>query len=129
MIVDARSLRKVLGSAGGGWCLTCAVGFTLFAAAGAAVLTAEQQGMWRIVWLVLINLFVQPICGLMVFGGCHTSVAAWRGRVTYALHTISPEQFPPGEHQRGLRRRLLAGLACATFSAALGFLSISPLFW
>lgn len=68
--------------------------FAIAALMSAAAIAAQQEGLWKVVPLLLINLVIQPVC-LMSLAIClHRLRHAIFGRFTYGFRVISSEEFP-----------------------------------
>jgi hypothetical protein len=127
-VVKVGSVRLALDNAGCQWSATLAVGFGMFALPCAATLLGQQEGRWRLVPLVVINLLMQPLCGVLVAGGCHQFGAGLTGRLTYAFRIIPPEGMEPKKYRRLVRTRMSGGLVTALFFGWLGLVCLWP-FW
>ena len=51
-----------------------------------------RGGLGRSAAVVVINLLVQPVCGLLVAGASHQFVMGLSGRLTYMFRVIPPDE-------------------------------------
>src|SRR5262245_12348262 len=89
-IARHRSIVKVLDNPAGGWGCAFVVGGGLLALVGIAGWLGHQEGIWRLLPLVAINVAVQPVCALMVASGCYQTIMGFAGRVTFRFRTVPP---------------------------------------
>jgi hypothetical protein len=115
-----RSFRAALANPVSGWGLAGATFFGLLALVSAAPLLGQQAGGWRYVPLALINLLVQPVCGLLVAGCVHQFIMGLTGRLTYAFRVVPPERFDGETYRQMVRIRTAVGLLGAAFFGGLG---------
>jgi len=94
-----------------------------------AGLASQQEGLWRIVLLVLVNLATQPICLFAVACGIKKVGHALCGRINYAGQLIPWESIPPQWKEKYwflLIERIAAGLFLVLFGCGLSCLCIWP---
>jgi hypothetical protein len=108
----------------GGLCLISAL-FT------AASLAGQQEGMWRIALLVLINLVMQPICLLMGFMAVRKLASGLVGKLYFAGREIPEEELPDCLSQAERRRLawycVAQGLVILPIASFLSLACIQPL--
>lgn len=113
--------------AGTDWAGTIGIGFTILALTLSALIAAGQEGLWRILPAVFINLLMQPLCILLIACGLYTAGQALRGRAVYAMRAIPREKISVCEYRRLLTDRVRSGLIAVTFGCGLSYVCVRTL--
>ncbi len=114
-----RSLRAALDNPAGSWSAALVLLFGTLTLVSAAGLLGQQEGRWRYMALVGINLWVQPVCGFLVVASGHMFVLGVLGRLTYRLRVVPREACEPLLYRQMVRRRAVAGLCGVMFFGGL----------
>jgi hypothetical protein len=85
-----------------GWMGSLGILETIAALCLTAWLASRQEGLWKVVPLVLVNLVLQPVCLLAIAGCLHQLGHGLHGRLTYAFDVI-----PQGEMAADRYRELV----------------------
>src|SRR5262249_29706542 len=89
-----------------------------------ALWAGRQEGLWKVVPLVLVNLVLQPIWLLLLVGAIHLLWHALHGRLTYALEVIPPGEMPADEYRKLVRHRAVYSLLTIPFLCDLIFICV-----
>jgi hypothetical protein len=117
----------VLDNPAGGWLLALILFFGLLALVAAVPVLAEE-GLGRSAAVVVINLLVQPVCGLLAVAGGHMFVMGLSGRLTYKFRVIPLDEtgLDPAEYRRLVRDRTIGGLFGMAFFGGLSAVCLWP---
>jgi hypothetical protein len=91
------SVRRVLDSSFLSFSLVYAMMSVMGALLCTAGLLSEQEGSWRFIPLVLINVLIQPLCCFAVAMGGFKVIMALTGRVTLGFRIVSREEVEEAE--------------------------------
>jgi hypothetical protein len=125
-ICHLRSLRAALENPAGGWCVAGMLFFGILALVSAVPLS-EQTGVWRNVTLVVINLLVQPVCGLMLLGCGHQFIMGMRGHLACRFRIVPREVSDATTYRRMVRSRAITSLLGVVFFGGLSAICLWPL--
>jgi hypothetical protein len=101
--------------------------FTILALILASWECAELSGRWRWIGPVAANLLLQPLCLLLVVGGCHKTAQALRGRATYAFRVIPRQDISEEKYRQLVVYCLNSGLWGVVLAAGLSIACLWPL--
>ena len=92
-----------------------------------AYLAGQQEGQWKIVPLVFVNLVMQPLCLLFFVGSVYRVLHALRGRFTYGFQVFPRESIPSENYRSLLIERAVGGVVFAVFACGLSYVCVLPL--
>jgi hypothetical protein len=100
---------------------------TILALCLTAWLASRQEGLWKVVPLLLVNLILQPVCLLLIVGGIFQLRHALCGRITYAFHVLAPGDVSAEQYRSRLIERIVGGVLLVLLFGSLSYACIRAL--